>query len=81
MDLSILTNGVIWLFYLISSEGGWQKKWFLSIDFLKQKSDHIVSQLFDLLTKDNQIRILWVDFLRQVGRGNFPPPLAGFVQQ
>jgi len=53
VDLSILTNGAIWWFYLISAEGDWQKKWFLSIDFLKQKSDHIASQLIDLLTKDN----------------------------
>ena len=52
VDLSILTNGVIWWFYLISTEGDWQKKWFLSIDFFKQKSDHIALQLIDLLTKD-----------------------------
>jgi hypothetical protein len=52
VDLSILTNGVIWWFYLISAEGDWQTKWFLTIDFLKQKSDHITSQLSDLLTKD-----------------------------
>ena len=51
VDLSILTNGVIWWFYLILTEGDWQKKWFLSIDFLKQKSDHIALQLIDLLTK------------------------------
>jgi predicted type IV restriction endonuclease len=53
VDLSILTNGVIWWFYLISAEGDWQTKWFLSIEILKQKSDHIASQLIDLLTKDN----------------------------
>lgn len=52
VDLSILTNGVIWWFYLISAEGDWQTKWFLSIEILKQKSDHITSQLIDLLTKD-----------------------------
>ena len=52
VDLSILTNGVIWWFYLISGEGDWQTKWFLSINFLKQKSDHIASQFIDLLTKD-----------------------------
>jgi len=53
VDLSILTNGAIWWFYLISAEGDWQKKWFLTIEILKQKSDHIASQLIDLLTKDN----------------------------
>ena len=52
VNLSILTNGLIWWFYLISAEGDWQKKWFLSIDFLKQKPDHIADQILDLLTKD-----------------------------
>jgi predicted type IV restriction endonuclease len=52
VELSILTNGAIWWFYLISAEGDWQQKWFFSIDFLKQKSDHIAPQLIDLLTKD-----------------------------
>jgi predicted type IV restriction endonuclease len=52
VNLSILTNGLIWWFYLISAKGDWQKKWFLSIDFLKQKPDHIATQLIGLLTKD-----------------------------
>ena len=52
VNLAILTNGLIWWFYLISAEGDWQKKWFLSIDFLKQKPDYIATQLIDLLTKD-----------------------------
>ena len=52
VDLSILTNGIIWWFYLISAEGDWQQKWFLSVDLLEQKSDHITPQLIELLTKD-----------------------------
>jgi len=52
VNLSILTNGLIWWFYLISAQGDWQKKWFLSIDFLKQKPDQIATQLIDILTKD-----------------------------
>ena len=52
VNLSILTNGLIWWFYLNSAQGDWQKKWFLSIDFLKQKPDHIATQLIGILTKD-----------------------------
>ncbi|MDX2439624.1 MAG: hypothetical protein QNK40_03655 [Desulfobacterales bacterium] len=52
VNLAVLTNGLIWWFYLISAEGDWQKKWFLSIDFLKQKPDRIADQILDLLTKD-----------------------------
>jgi predicted type IV restriction endonuclease len=52
VDISILTNGRIWWFYLISAEGDWQKKWFLSLDLLKQESDIIVPQLIDLLEKN-----------------------------
>ena len=50
VNLSILTNGLIWWFYLISAQGDWQKKWFLSIDFIKQKPEHIATQLIDILT-------------------------------
>ena len=52
VNLGILTNGLIWWFYLISAEGDWQKKWFLSIDFLKQKPGAIADQIIDLLAKD-----------------------------
>ena len=51
-DLSILTNGIIWWFYLISAAGDWQKKWFLSIDILKQSADNVAHQLIDLLAKN-----------------------------
>jgi predicted type IV restriction endonuclease len=52
VDISILTNGRVWWFYLISAEGDWQKKWFLSLDLLKQETDLITPQLIDLLAKD-----------------------------
>ena len=51
VDLSILTNGIIWWFYLISAKGDWQQKWFYSIDILKQKPDAIATHLIDLLGK------------------------------
>ena len=51
VDLSILTNGILWWFYLVSAKGDWQQKWFFSADLLKQKPDEIVPQLIDLLSK------------------------------
>ena len=50
VDIAVLTNGVTWWFYLTSSNGSWQQKWFYSADFLKQEPDTFVPQLVDLLT-------------------------------
>ncbi len=52
VGIAILTNGVIWWFYLISAKGDWQQKWFHSIDLLKQGADSIAPHLSDLLSKD-----------------------------
>ncbi len=49
-DIAVLTNGVTWWFYLASSNGSWQQKWFYSADFFKQEPDTFVPQLVDLLT-------------------------------
>ena len=51
VPLAVLTNGITWWFYLISANGSWQRKWFYSIDLLKQKPDTFVPNLMDLLTK------------------------------
>ena len=51
VNLAVLTNGIIWWFYLISTNGSWQRKWFYSIDLIKQKPDTFVPNLMDLLTK------------------------------
>ena len=51
VNLAILTNGIIWWFYLISASGSWQRKWFFSIDLIKQKQDTFVPKLVDLLSK------------------------------
>jgi len=51
VSLAVLTNGITWWFYLISANGSWQRKWFYSIDLIKQKPDTFVSNLMDLLTK------------------------------
>ena len=49
-DIAVLTNGVTWWFYLTSSNGGWQHKWFYSADFFAQEPDTFVPQLENLLT-------------------------------
>jgi hypothetical protein len=56
VGLSILTNGIVWWFYLISASGDWQQKWFYSIDLLKQKPDAIIPKLLDLLSKNKVAR-------------------------
>ncbi len=56
VDISILTNGVLWWFYLPKSAGNSQEKWFYSVDLLKQKEDTFVSQLIDLLSKNKVVK-------------------------
>ena len=51
VNMAILTNGITWWFYLISATGSWQRKWFYSIDLIKQKPDTFVPRLVDLLSK------------------------------
>ena len=56
VDISILTDGVLWWFYLPKAAGNSQEKWFHSVDLLKQKEDAFVPQLIDLLSKDNVVK-------------------------
>ena len=56
VDISILTNGVLWWFYLPKSTGNSQEKWFYSVDLLKQKEDTFVPQLIDLLSKNKVVK-------------------------
>jgi hypothetical protein len=51
VDFAVLTNGIIWWFYLTSAEGSWHQKWFYSIDLFNQPTEAFVSHLSDLLTK------------------------------
>ena len=56
VDIAILTNGVLWWFYLPKSAGNSQEKWFYSVDLLKQKEDTFVPQLMDLLGKNKVVK-------------------------
>ena len=49
-DIAVLTNGMAWWFYLTSSNGSWQQKWFYSADFFAQETQTFVPQLIELLT-------------------------------
>ncbi|MGD2187818.1 MAG: hypothetical protein PVI71_16925 [Desulfobacterales bacterium] len=51
VNVAILTNGIIWWFYLASAAGSSQEKWFYSVDLLKQNADEFVPQIMDLLSK------------------------------
>jgi hypothetical protein len=52
VDIAVLTNGILWWFYLPKSPGSSQEKWFYSADLLKQKEDSIALHMLDLLTKN-----------------------------
>jgi predicted type IV restriction endonuclease len=56
VDISILTNGILWWFYLPKATGNSQEKWFYSADLLKQKDDAIVPKLIDLLNRDEVVK-------------------------
>ena len=51
INMAVLTNGITWWFYLVSTNGSWQRKWFYSIDLIKQKPDSFVPNLIDLISK------------------------------
>lgn len=51
VNMAVLTNGITWWFYLISANGSWQRKWFYSIDLIKQNPDSFVPNLIDLISK------------------------------
>jgi hypothetical protein len=52
VDFSILTNGILWWFYLTLDEESLGQKKICSLNFLSQDSDDIAGQLKDFLDKD-----------------------------
>ncbi|MGD2099835.1 MAG: hypothetical protein PVG35_19840 [Desulfobacterales bacterium] len=52
VEIAVLTNGIIWWFYLTQSAGSSQDKWFYSADLLKQNEDAVVSNFIDLFSKN-----------------------------
>jgi len=52
VEFSILTNGIIWWFYLTLDKKNFEQKKICSLDFLLQNSNDIANQLKDFLEKD-----------------------------
>jgi hypothetical protein len=53
VKLAILTNGILWKFYLPIKEGTWQERMFCQLDLSQQNEEEITSKLFLLLAKSN----------------------------
>ncbi len=51
--LAILTNGIVWWFYLPLREGAWEQRKFYSIDLKQRAVQDIASRLVDFLSKAN----------------------------
>jgi predicted type IV restriction endonuclease len=52
---AILTNGIIWWFYLPLNEGSWEQRRFFTADFLQQDTNDISDKFIELLSKKNII--------------------------
>ena len=52
-DLAILTNGILWWFYLPRAEGAWNERKFYIIDILEQEIEDIVDKFGLLLSQQN----------------------------
>lgn len=55
VQLSVLTNGITWSFYLPLQEGNWEQRKFYTIDVRDQGSVDVMSRLIDYLSKDKVI--------------------------
>lgn len=53
VEIAILTNGLIWWFYLPLANGHWQSRKFFTIDITQQSTDQIIRYLQQFLHKDN----------------------------
>ncbi len=52
VNLSILTNGIIWWFYLPLQEGSWEQRKFYAIDMYSQSFEKIAEVLINYLAKE-----------------------------
>jgi predicted type IV restriction endonuclease len=53
VDISVLTNGLIWRFYLSLMAGNLEQKTFYTLDLLKQKPGDVATQFLNFLEKEN----------------------------
>lgn len=55
VKLAILTNGVIWWFYLPLHEGSWEQRRFYTIDLQSQASNDIIEKLTAFLSRQDVV--------------------------
>lgn len=53
VDIAVLTNGLIYWFYLPTAKGSWTKRKFYTIDILAQDPHEVASKFTDILAKEN----------------------------
>jgi hypothetical protein len=53
VDLAVLSNGVLWWFYLPLKKGRWKEKKIYAIDIMQQDTDEIAEKFNQLLSRDN----------------------------
>lgn len=52
VNLSILTNGILWWFYLPLQEGSWEQRKFYAVDMYSQNFDKIADVFLNFLSKE-----------------------------
>jgi hypothetical protein len=53
VDFAILTNGILWWFYLPMKRGDWQTRKFATLDLTRQDSLYVAQKFVDFLSKVN----------------------------
>jgi len=53
VKLAVLTNGIIWQFFLPLKEGKWEQRKFFTIDILHQDIEEAAQKFEDILSKEN----------------------------
>ena len=55
VKLAILTNGIIWWFYLPLQEGTWEQRRFYTVDLLSQSPSDITGKFFAFISKQDVV--------------------------
>lgn len=53
VEIAVLTNGILWLFYLPLRQGDWQSRKFYAIDIVEQDTDEVACRFLDFLGKES----------------------------
>ena len=53
VNFAILTNGIVWWFYLPLRQSSWDERRFYAIDIVQQESKDVASKLIEFLSRDN----------------------------